>query len=686
MRIILLLLFAGVSYGLLAQSPLENQLDSLNEVFRDESNPDRLLSLLDAGKTLLNLSLDSARQTFKMASQLSEDGSILQAKGLSYEGLCYAFMGKSDSSNLLQRQALNIAEQLLDYDLTTIIYGNMGINFSIAGQYDSALVTFDNFLNLAKEAENQADIAMAANNIGLTHLRNGNYYLALSGFIEAEMSMQVLQDTFSLSKVYQNLSIVYRDLGDYDKSVAYTKKSIAIKTSLEDKVGLLKSYINLATIYHEHDVFDSAEFFLRSALPLAREVNDPLEIVSIHITQMRTCNETQRPQQAINLGNESLRILDKTTGIEIYGRLIIELAHAYALVGQYSKAKAYIDEAIILCEENGFNQAAEWGFRVKSKVYAGMGDLSGALTAFKQYHTVRDSIATTGQNRLIAQLETQFQLHKKDEKITQQRLDISSKAATIAGQQNTILLIGSGAGFIFLFGLLFYNYKKSQQQQKLQAAISLEKERGYTSVLHATEEERSRISKDLHDGIGQQLSVLKLGLNALSEKISDNKIKSEIEEISASFSESADEVRHISHQMMPRALAEKGLIVATEELLKNAFEHSDMKYQLEYDGIEGRLPESIEISIFRVIQELVNNIIKHAKATQVNVQLVLNKDRLLIFIEDNGKGFDTSTDFQGHGLLNIKSRVDMIHGTVNFEPGPTAGTFVSITIPLANYA
>jgi len=137
---------------------------------------------------------------------------------------------------------------------------------------------------------------------------------------------------------------------------------------------------------------------------------------------------------------------------------------------------------------------------------------------------------------------------------------------------------------------------------------------------------------------------------------------------------------------MPRSLSEKGLIIATEELLKNAFEFSETKHLLEHSGITERLPERIEISVYRVIQELINNIIKHANAKHVNVQLIATQGKLMVFIEDDGKGFDQSQKVTGHGLLNIKSRVDMIKGSVNFEPGASAGTFVSITIPLQNHA
>ena len=156
--------------------------------------------------------------------------------------------------------------------------------------------------------------------------------------------------------------------------------------------------------------------------------------------------------------------------------------------------------------------------------------------------------------------------------------------------------------------------------------------------------------------------------------------------IASSFSKSADEVRSISHQMMPRALMEKGLIPAIDDLLKNAFQHSNTSFTLEESGVNERFNERIEVSVYRIIQELVNNIIKHAEASHVNVQLICKSDQLLVFVEDNGKGFDASDQKEGHGLINIKSRTEMINGSVNFEPSSNKGTFVSLSIPLSNHA
>lgn len=194
----------------------------------------------------------------------------------------------------------------------------------------------------------------------------------------------------------------------------------------------------------------------------------------------------------------------------------------------------------------------------------------------------------------------------------------------------------------------------------------------------ATESERNRISKDLHDGVGQQLSALKLALADLSNKV-EGEARSEVESIASHFKQSADEVRSISHQMMPRALMENGLVEAIEDMLQQAFAFSSISYQFEHKNVNQRFDEHIEIGLYRVLQELINNIIKHSQASNVQVQLYKVEQQLMLLVEDDGKGLENKAT-KGYGLKNIESRLSIIHGKVNFESA--GGTTAIISVPV----
>lgn len=195
-----------------------------------------------------------------------------------------------------------------------------------------------------------------------------------------------------------------------------------------------------------------------------------------------------------------------------------------------------------------------------------------------------------------------------------------------------------------------------------------EKEKGLSATIEATENERIRIAKDLHDGVGQQLAALKLQFGGMQKKLIDNT--------------SAD-IRNISHQMMPKTLQEFGLINAVDQLLESTLKSSPINFKFEYFGFEERVSKKIEIAIYRILQELVKNVIVHSSANLLNVQLIKNQKNIVLIVEDNGVGFSKSKKSDGIGLLSLKSRVSDIHGEINFEPSPNSGTLVTARIPIS---
>lgn len=202
------------------------------------------------------------------------------------------------------------------------------------------------------------------------------------------------------------------------------------------------------------------------------------------------------------------------------------------------------------------------------------------------------------------------------------------------------------------------------------------------AVFDATEEERQRIAKDLHDGIGQQMSGLKLAWQNLtiSSKNLTEEEKNKLHELSKILDSTASEVREISHRMMPKVLEAFGLVPAIEEMLDKTLSLTPIKHQFEHYNFDQRLPKKTELALFRICQELINNVIKHANANFVSVQLFKNQNQIILMVEDNGKGISENDKSDGHGLLNIKSRLSTIQGQVNFEASENAGTTATVRI------
>lgn len=269
-------------------------------------------------------------------------------------------------------------------------------------------------------------------------------------------------------------------------------------------------------------------------------------------------------------------------------------------------------------------------------------------------------------------MQTKYESEKKDEEIAHQS-EVIQKEKTIRYALAGVLVL------LLVLSVLFYVWYKAKQQQKLQVALLKEKEKGIEAVINAQEEERQRIAKDLHDGIIQELTSLKLNLKKVFEKKENEATDKVFHQLEASTSE----LRDISHQMMPRALKDLGVVEAIEDMLNKSLDNTDINFNFETFGIKQRLKQNVEITLYRVCQELINNVVKHSDASEVSVQLFKAGNNITLIVEDNGKGLGQNTKKDGIGLLNISSRLDILKGKVNFEPSPNSGTLVTVNIPLA---
>jgi signal transduction histidine kinase len=204
-----------------------------------------------------------------------------------------------------------------------------------------------------------------------------------------------------------------------------------------------------------------------------------------------------------------------------------------------------------------------------------------------------------------------------------------------------------------------------------------------SAVFQAQEEERRRIAKELHDGVGQTISAIKMNYQSLLINDPKNNSTPDFKKIERMLDNAGKEVRSISHQMIPKELEQFGLVPAIEGMLHLNLEKSQVNYQFEHSGFENRIGTQIELVLFRVLQELVSNVLKHSGANELNVQLVKVKSHVVLNVSDNGIGFDVEKkEKNGIGLLNIASRIDGIKGHLHYETAPGSGTTVTIRTPI----
>jgi signal transduction histidine kinase len=296
-----------------------------------------------------------------------------------------------------------------------------------------------------------------------------------------------------------------------------------------------------------------------------------------------------------------------------------------------------------------------------------------SLFYLKKHVKLRDSLSGVDVKEKIQELNIKYESQKKDIKIKDEKI------------KNTYLMAGIGI-MLFSIGLLYsaYRRRKLKYENKLQESMIQEQNKSTKAIIEAEENERQRIATDLHDGVGQTMTAAKMNLESLKDKIQFENDKDQITFQNAMnlVVDSVGEVRSISHNMMPNSLLKNGLGKAVRNFLDN-LNQQKIKVQLFTDGLNIPIESNTEIFIYRIIQECVNNVMKHANSSELNISILIDSTELDVTIEDNGIGFnpDMLKDKAGIGISNILKRIQFLKGTIHWDSQKGKGTTVVINIP-----
>jgi signal transduction histidine kinase len=313
------------------------------------------------------------------------------------------------------------------------------------------------------------------------------------------------------------------------------------------------------------------------------------------------------------------------------------------------------------------------------------GNYKEALNYRKQYEVLNDTIVGEKSKANINLLEAKFETEKKESRITQ--LEAEKQIQHLRLRQKSILnyaLIGASLALLLLSYLVYRNYRHKQALQQ-RRITELEREKQLTAteaVLKGEEQERTRLAKDLHDGLGGMLSGIKYAFQNMKENLimTPENLQS-FERSMDMLDSSIKEMRRVAHNMMPESLVKFGLDTALKDFCTEI--GSSGAVQINYQSIglnQGQLEKTAAIAVYRIVQELIGNILKHASAKNALVQVAKNNGHLTITVEDDGKGFDTTQlqTAKGIGWNNIQNRVDFLKGSLTIDSIPEKGTSVHI--------
>ncbi|MCP9766448.1 hypothetical protein EGI22_00920 [Lacihabitans sp. LS3-19] len=513
-------------------------------------------------------------------------------------------------------------------------------NYSYSRNYEKAYEYGIKGLKIAEETKNYNQIARANLRLGEVKQNLNDYEGAIKNY---EKSIELCKKYNFESILNQNrwmLAKVYISKDDYNKASILQKEMTTSYRKLKDSTQLAGALNAIAFGHIKYFRFKEAKVYLEEAYGIAHKVNNKYFLQYICIGLGKSFMSENKIEIAKKYIDEGFKIAAELNDKDALTTLTSDLAHYYFVIRDFPKA-FYTETQI-------------------SKIY-------GNARSKQVINSVSDA-------------ETKYQTEKKEKMILMQKLQISK-------QRNWILGI-IGIAFVAVLGsLLFYTKRQAKQKAHFDAEkLKLQTEKT-SAIVEAEEKERIRLAKELHDGVGPILSLAKFQLeNAMNQtKFKSIEQESLFQNTNTMIDDAAREIRTVSHDLMPNALLMQGLVSAIREFVNRLSLSGKVKVSLDVANLDERLPQLTETVLYRVLQELVGNVIKHSGATSVQIQLVRHENELTMMVEDNGKGFDTSqmSIFKGIGLKNIISRIDFLNGKVNFDSSPNSGTTVIVEVPLS---
>lgn len=542
--------------------------------------------------------------------------------------------------------------------------------------FDESLLLADAGLELAFKYKNESYAGRFERQKGEAFYFKGKYELAAKEFYSSVKRLELVNEKEPLAETYNALAKLYRKTSDLTQSLQYYDKTMALYKSLNDSAGISATYNESGVVFEYTRNYEEAARRYGTSLDIDKKRNDSVGIcyalsnlAGVYILQNKFLIAENYLKQSLSIR----RAMKDSFSLALN---YSDLANAYNYAGNLEAVKNYVDSSNSIAQKMNYPELISTNLKLLSEVEEKSGNYKNALAYFKNRTSIRDSIFSLNKEKQIAELNTKYETEKKVRTITEQQNHIRLQ----------YLLFIAVFVFILLVSLLLFNqYRRNKLKREAAAREEkiIQNELAALAILNAEETERYRIARDLHDGVGQIMSVAKMNLSACQNRIqfTEAKDKESFENIISLIDTGCKEVRAVSHKMMPVGLTNKTLDIAIRDFV-DKMDNEKLKVHFYSEGFKEKLPGEVETVVYRIVQECVNNVVKHAEASMLDISILREDNELTISIEDNGKGFVLLDNEEGIGLKNIKSRIEFIKGTVEYTSAPGKGTLVMIHVPL----
>ena len=632
---IILLFVSSFSFG---QNPAA--LDRLEKKLTATDGNDKAQVLYELVYGYLRVDIKKAKVYVDDSRQFAK--TLNDPKGLAYIkmalGIYNGRMGQLDSSIFYLNVARDLATQSQNHHALVRIFASLGHSYISSGKPEQGL---ENMFAGLRVLDEHADLEMELKlrtNVAWAYLELKQYRNCIDYGLQNLRRMEGTAFEWIALYTYNNVAISYGAIGNLDSAQYFIHKGIAAAERSNDFQALANGHFILGTIYSNAGKYDLAIAEYLKARPFRERVGNPLFIVS-----------------------------------DLY-----TISELYYKTGEYAKGVQAASDALAMAEKYNLQLKYEGTYLSLAQNYEGLKDFRNASKYYRLWAIAKDSVYTNANAEAIADMSTKYETEKKEQQLLIQKAELAEQEAEL---QKTYVVITALAVTLLLIVVIFLLLRRSARRKR---ELFL-REAQIEATIHSQENERRRFARDLHDGMGQLISALRLALHS----INTNSTIEERHEVAGKaemlLNDMHREIRSIAFNLMPQTLVKSGLLPALKEMASRLSDSASMTVRVNGFDMPERLSELQEISLYRVIQEWVNNVVKYSAASVIEVQLVGYEEEISVTIEDNGQGFDSTvlTNSSGNGWKNITSRINLIKGSIDIDTQPgRIGTTLIIRIPI----
>ena len=579
-----------------------------------------------------------------------------------------------DMPNTFKYGMMGLEAALRCNDKTLIFrfYNYIGSTYTYRCSYDTAKVYIDLQIAAAEASGNKKLVQKAWQAAGNFYARQGQFILAVESFLNILKHFDGDESCRDYIIAHGNIGECYRRMGNPKRALHYLERERVLAEQYGEPTGIGQSYRELGYVYLALGDTDKALECMLKVKPKVR--GTPVNYADLCEALVKVYLIKGKYQEALACAAECKYAAEWLGDPYIHTLTWNIYADIYRAQGRYSECRTAALKAWNI-DSVSINTAPVSAFNI-AFASAMLGRHGEAARFFGVYDRMMNERTDRNYHEALSQLEVLYETEKKQQQI-----------AALEKEKHFYIIIGVWGALILLlaFGLLFYRHRLNLGKRELaeRKVKQLEQERQLVAtlaLLDGENAERTRLARDLHDGLGSMLSVVKLHLHSIKEFSSLTEADAKrLTKARDMLDELVVELRRVAHNLMPTSLSHCGIKAALEDFCRS-IPMADFRFFGEDTHLDSRL----EILIYRCAYELVNNAMKHAEASRINVQLTVNENLVSLSVQDNGKGFGSDTVTYGAGFTNIRNRISAYNGKISIYSSPGAGTEVTIEIELAS--